>query len=118
MKTRTARACMGAAVMAALTSALMPVAAQNVAALGPAIKRVANLPNGAPAFDVSNAAGRRTSRAEWIWNGWFDCDALANRLVASTTVMAAVLAKDGRMGLKDLEPAVFDCVLVRVEAAR
>jgi hypothetical protein len=104
--------------MTVAASALTPVAAQPVAAFGPAIKRVANLPDGAPAFDVFNAAGRRTSRVECIWNGWFDSDALANRLLASTTVMAAVLAKDGRIVLEDLGPAVFDCVLVRVEAAR
>jgi hypothetical protein len=104
--------------MTVLTSALKAVAAQPVAAPGPSIKRVANLPDGAPAFDVFNASGRRASRIECIWNGWFDSDALADRLLASTSVMAAVLAKDARIALEDLGPAVFDCVVVRIEAPR
>lgn len=75
-------------------------------------RRVANLPDGAPAFDVFKAAGRRGSRIECIWNGWFDSDSLANRLLAFTAVMGAVLAKDGRIGIDDLGPALFDCVVV------
>jgi hypothetical protein len=101
-----------------MTAAMTALAAGQVAAPGPAIKRVANLPDGAPAFDVFGSLGQRISRVECIWNGWFDSDALANRLLASTAVMAAVIAKDGRIALEDLGPAVFDCVVVRVEPAR
>jgi hypothetical protein len=103
---------------AAMTAAMTALAGEHLAAPGPAIKRVANLPDGAPAFDVFDSLGHRISRVECIWNGWFASDALANRLLASTAVMAAVLAKDGRIALEDLGPAVFDCVVVRVEAAR
>jgi hypothetical protein len=103
---------------AAMTAAMTAWAGEHVAAPGPAIRRVANLPDGAPAFDVFDAPGHRVSRVECIWNGWFDSDALAHRLLASTAVMAAVIAKDGRIALEDLGPAIFDCVVVRVEAAR
>jgi hypothetical protein len=96
----------------------LTLAAQPVAAPGPAIKRVANLPDGAPAFDVLDASGRLVSRIECIWNGWYDSDALATRLLASTPVMAAVLAKGGHIAIEDLGPAVFDCTVVRTGAPR
>ncbi len=80
--------------------------------VGPALQRTANLPDGAPAFDVLGAGGRRVARIECIWNGWYEADALANRIMASTRLMAAVVAKAGRMAIEDLGPASFDCTVV------
>jgi hypothetical protein len=97
--------------------AMAPLAAQPVAARGPAIQRVANLPDGAPAFEVLDARGQRTGRIECLWNGWYEADALATRLMASTAVMAAVIAKGGRIAIEDLGPAVFDCTVVPIRAA-
>lgn len=103
-----------------VTMALMAVAGatEPVAAPGCAIRRVANLPSGAPAFDVLDARGQRITRIECIWNGWYDSDAMATRLLSSTTVMAAIIAKGPRLAIPDLGPAVFDCVVVRIEAQR
>ncbi len=109
----------GAAVVSTVMMlAVTPLAAQPAAAPGPAIQRVANLPDGSPAFEVFDARRQRMSRIECIWNGWYDADTLASRLLASTTVMAAVIAKGGRIAIEDLGPAVFDCTVVHLGAAR
>jgi hypothetical protein len=96
-----------------VASTLLPSAAsaQVPAAAGPAIQRSANLASGAPAFDVIDARGRRASRIECIWSGWYDADTLANKLLGSTAVMAAIIAKGGRIALEDLGPARFDCTV-------
>jgi hypothetical protein len=69
------------------------------------------MPDGAPAFEVRNARGVPVSRIECIFNGWYDSDGLAARLMSAPTVMAAVAAKQGRITLDDLGPAIFDCVV-------
>jgi hypothetical protein len=79
---------------------------------GAAIKRMANLADGAPAFEVFDARGVRVSRIECIYNGWYDSDAMAARLLASTQVMASIIAKAGRLTIEELGPATFDCVVV------
>ena len=78
---------------------------------GPALKRTANMPDGAPAFDVLDARGARVARIECIYNGWYEADALAARLMGAPGVMAAIIAKNGRITITDLGPAVFDCVV-------
>ncbi len=81
------------------------------AAPGWAIRRVANMADGAPAFEVLSPQGQATTRIECINNGWYDPDGLAVRLLGSTAVMAAIQAKGGRLELDDLGPAKFDCVV-------
>ena len=81
------------------------------AAQGWAIRRVGNMPDGAPAFEVLSPTGEITARVECINNGWYDADGLAVRLLRSTEVMAAIQAKAGRLELEDLGPAKFDCVI-------
>jgi hypothetical protein len=88
------------------------VHAQAPAAPGPALRRTANMPDGAPAFLVLDEAGQPVRRITCIWNGWYEADAMAARLLASSRVMAAIVAKDGRIALEDLGPAIFDCVVV------
>ena len=83
--------------------------AQAPAAPGPALKRSANLPDGAPAFDVIDARGKRIARIECVWNGWYEADTLAARLLGSTAVMAAVKSKGAAITIEDLGPAAFDC---------
>jgi hypothetical protein len=91
---------------------LVLVCASAQAQTGPAIRRVANLPDGAPAFELIDARGQRTGRIECIFNGWYDSDTLAARLMASPEVMAALLARGARLSIDDLGPAKFDCVPV------
>jgi hypothetical protein len=87
-------------------------AVQAQPSTGPAIKRVANMADGAPAFDVIDARGARVSRIECIWNGWYDSDNMAARLLASTQVMAHIIGKAGHLTIEELGPATFDCVVV------
>ena len=104
-----------AAVLATLATtaaqAQTPPQAPSQAPPGPALKRTANLPDGAPAFDVLDARGARVARIECIHNGWYEADALAARLMGAPGVMAAIIAKNGRIAITDLGPAVFDCVV-------
>jgi hypothetical protein len=79
---------------------------------GPTIRRVANMPDGAPAFETVNARGQRTGRIECIFNGWYDSTVMAARLMGSQALMAALIAKDGRLMIEDLGSAKFDCVPV------
>ena len=100
-----------AAALAALVAAAAHAQAPTQAPPGPALKRTANLPDGAPAFDVLDARGARVARIECIHNGWYEADALAARLMGAPGVMAAIIAKNGRITIADLGPAVFDCVV-------
>ena len=84
---------------------------------GPAIRRVANMPDGAPAFVLIDARGAAAGRIECIFNGWYDSDAMAARLLAAPAVMAALIAKGGHLAIEDLGPATFNCVVVRRPAA-
>jgi hypothetical protein len=90
---------------------------------GWAIRRVADMPDGAPAFDVFSPKGAFSARIECLQNGWVDPDALAVRLMRSTEVMAAIQLKAGRLEVEDLGPAKFDCMMaargldVRVKAS-
>ena len=79
---------------------------------GPSIQRSANLPGGAPAFDIRDAKGQRIARIECIRDGWYEADAMAARMMGSTTFMAAVLKKGARLAIEDLGPGVFNCVVV------
>lgn len=92
---------------------LLTLAASLVAGAAPgwAIRRVADMPDGAPAFEVVSPKGRVTTRIECIDNGWVDADGLAVRLLGSTVVMAAIQTKGGRLEVDDLGPAKFDCVV-------
>jgi hypothetical protein len=76
-----------------------------------ALRRSANLPDGAPAFEIVNPQGRVVRRIECINNGWYDPDGLAVRLLRSTEVMATIAAKAGQLEVDDLGPAKFDCVV-------
>ncbi|MDN3921457.1 hypothetical protein [Roseateles violae] len=78
---------------------------------GWAIRRVADMPDGAPAFEVVDPQGRIATRIECIATGWYEADSLAARLLRSTEVTAAIQAKGGRLEIEDLGPAKFDCVL-------
>jgi hypothetical protein len=107
-----------AALLAALWAGLaMPAPAQDLAPPGPAIRRVANLSDGAPAFDVLDANGQRVRRIECIADGWYDADAMAVRLMGSPGVMAAILAKGEGLTIEDLGPAIFNCIVVPPPAA-
>ncbi len=88
--------------------------AETLAPVGPAIKRLANLPDGAPAFEIVDMRGIRVSRIECIHNGWYESDEMAARLLASPGVMARIIAKGGHIVLEDLGPAYFDCVVVPI----
>ncbi len=111
------------AALALLCAATLAVAqagppASVAAAAGPAIRRVANMPDGAPAFELLGRRGELIGRIECIWNGWYESDAMAARLLGSTQVMAAVVAKRGRIAIEDLGPATFDCVVVATPPGR
>ena len=80
---------------------------------GAGIARVADLPSGAPAFEVRNAAGVVTMRIECLPNAFNSPDMVAARLLASRTVLANILEKDGKLALEDLGPVYFDCVPAR-----
>jgi hypothetical protein len=94
----------------------MLLAAQVAVAATPqagwAVRRVGNMPDGAPAFEVLSPKGRVAARIECLQNGWVDPDDLAVRLMRATAVMAAIQAKGGRLDVEDLGPAKFDCVPV------
>lgn len=95
-----------------LASCLLLLCAAWAASAEPGwvIRRVADMPDGAPAFEVISPQGRVTQRIECINNGWYEPDALAARLLRSTEVMASIRAKNGRLQIEDLGPAKFDCV--------
>jgi hypothetical protein len=81
------------------------------AAPGWSIRRVPDMPDGAPAFEVLSPQSQVTTRIECINNGWYDADGMAVRLLGSSALMAAIQAKEGRLALDDLGPAKFDCVV-------
>ena len=87
---------MRALVAAALLAAL-PAHAAQPAPPGPSIARIADMPSGAPAFEVRNAAGSVTMRIECLKNPYNSPDIVAARLLASPGVMANIIAKDGRL---------------------
>jgi hypothetical protein len=76
------------------------------------IRRAADMPDGAPAFEIVSPEGRVTTRIGCIHNGWYDPDGLAVRFLGSTEVMATVIAQAGRLAVDDLGPAKFDCVVL------
>lgn len=80
---------------------------------GPGLKRTADMPDGAPSFDVLDAGGRRMARIECVQNGWYRSDDLAAKLLSSPAVMAAIAARGAQVENKDLGPAQFDCVVVK-----
>jgi len=77
----------------------------------PGLRRAPNMPDGAPAVEVHDAAGRVVRRIECINSGWYDADAMAARLLGAPAIMAAVLRKNGAIGDDDLGPGKFDCVV-------
>ena len=89
-----------------------PVPAKPMAA-GPGLKRAANMPDGAPAFEVLDAKGAVVRRIECINNGWYEIDIFAARVMASRELMTTVIAKEGLIEMEHLGPAVFDCVIAR-----
>lgn len=103
---------MKASLAMGLCAACIGVAAQPDPSAGYAIKRIANMPDGAPAFAIVDPRGERIGRIECIFNGWYDSDAMAARLLRAPGVMAAIIAKRGGIVLEDLGPAYFDCVVV------
>ena len=105
------KALASAAALATLATTAAQAQAPSQAPPGRALKRTANLPDGAPAFDVLDARGAPVARIECIHNGWYEADALAARLMGAPGVMAAIIAKNGRINIADLGPAVFDCVV-------
>ena len=82
----------------------------NPMAPGPGLKRAANMPDGAPAFEVLDAKGAVVRSIECINSGWYEIDIFAARVMASRELMATVIAKNGRIEMEHLGPAVFDCV--------
>jgi hypothetical protein len=84
----------------------------QAAGSGASVRRVANMADGAPAFELLDARGRRVGRIECAFNGWYDSDAMAARVLGSRELMAALIAKAGRLTIDDLGPAKFDCVPV------
>ena len=93
-------------------------AAQALEPPGPSIRRTRNLPDGAPAFEVRDAQGAIVSRIECIADGWYESDTLAARVLGSTRLMAAIVAKDGAIEGGDLGPAIFNCVVVPTRGDR
>jgi hypothetical protein len=91
---------------------LMLACASVHAQAGPGVRRVANMPDGAPAFELLDARGQRTRRIGCISSGWYDSDVMAARVLGSRPLMAALLAHGGRLMIDDLGPAKFDCVPV------
>jgi porphobilinogen deaminase len=94
-----------------MVTTAMATATPATAAAGPGLRRAANMPDGAPAFDVRDARGVVVARIECVFNGWYDSNTLAARLMAEPVVMAAVLTKQGRITIDDLGSAKFDCVV-------
>jgi hypothetical protein len=92
------------------TAMLGPVAAY--AQGGPAVRRVANMPDGAPAFELIDARGQRVGRIECVFNGWYDNNTMAANVLGSRELMAALITKGRHLSIDDLGPAKFDCVPV------
>jgi len=92
---------------------LLACCISTAALAGPGLKRTADLPDGAPSFDVLDAQGRRIARIECVQNGWYRSDDLAAKLLSSPAVMAAITARGAQIDSKDLGPAQFDCVVRR-----
>jgi porphobilinogen deaminase len=78
------------------------------------IRRSANMQDGAPSFEILNQQGKLTTRVECIQNGYVDVNPFSARFMASPTVMANIIAKEGRITLDDLGPAGFDCVIAAI----
>jgi hypothetical protein len=76
------------------------------------LRRIANMQDGAPAFEMLGAIGQSLGRIECIQNGWVDSDEMAARLMGTPKVLAAIQAKNGRLSLEDLGPGTFNCVVV------
>ena len=89
-----------------------PAALPCLAAPGYALKRVADMADGAPAFVILGPERQVIKRIECIQNGWVRGDELAAQLLASTAVMAAIVAKRGHLAVEDLGPAMYNCVPV------
>jgi glycosidase len=68
--------------------------------------------DGAPAFAIIDSRGRIARRVECLNNHYFVPDELAARFIGSAEVLASVVAKDGRIDLDDLGPAIFNCIVV------
>jgi porphobilinogen deaminase len=94
-----------------MVTTALATATPATAAAGPGLRRAANMPDGAPAFEVRDARGAAVARIECVFNGWYDSNTLAARLMAEPGVMAAVVTKQGRITIDDLGSAKFDCVV-------
>lgn len=92
--------------------ACLPLALPCAAAPDYALRRVADMADGAPAFVVIGPGRQVIKRIECIQNGWVRGDELAAQLLASTAVMANIVAKQGRLSVEDLGPAMHNCVPV------
>lgn len=79
------------------------------------IRRIANMPDGAPAFELRNVEGALVSRIECISNGWYEADELSARLLGSREFMAVLIAKNARLDVTEVGPASFNCVVVDLE---
>jgi hypothetical protein len=74
------------------------------------LKRLPDMPDGAPAFVILGPDGQPLQRIECLQNGWVRADELAAQLLSSTAVMAAIIARRGQVGIEDLGPAMHNCV--------
>lgn len=98
--------------MKAWAGLVLLVLLMQVPAHAQGLRRVANMADGAPAFEILDARGQRIGRIECVFNGWYDSDAMAIRVLGSQKLLANVLAKGARLAPEDLGPATFDCVAV------
>jgi hypothetical protein len=74
------------------------------------LKRLPDMPDGAPAFVILGPDGQPLKRIECLQNGWVRADELAAQLLSSTAVMSAIIARRGQVGIEDLGPAMHNCV--------
>jgi hypothetical protein len=70
-------------------------------------------PDGGASVDIINSRGKVATRVVCPPNQWVDPRDSARSLIASTAVMATILALDGRLTSNDqLGPARYACVIV------
>lgn len=96
---------------------LLVLAIAAVSAAGPGLRLMGHGADGNPIVAVLDSEGRVATRVTCLRNQWIDSDQSAAKLIASTEVMATVVATNGRLtSLEQLGPRRFDCVLLPDDA--
>jgi len=92
---------------------LLMLAAATAVTAGPALRLAGHGADGNPVIVALDHEGRVATRITCLRNEWVDPDESAAKLIASTEIMATVVATGGRLTtLEQLGPRRHDCVLL------